>query len=86
MPAVSFVMGAEDWTPVDHKSDDGDRGARRMLPVGDIHALDPEHAKAQCTGEAMAPEPGRRSFTPWAAGSCAACSEALSPRAPDVAH
>ncbi len=82
MPVASFVVGAADWTPVDHKVDDGDR-SRRMLPVGDIHALDPEDAVAQCTerGDGR-PTPVSRSFTPWAAGTCARCSEAVSPRAP----
>lgn len=80
MPVTSFVMGAEGWTPVDHKLDESHR-SRRMLPMGDIHALDPEDSVAQCTKAAMAPDPRQRSFIPWGAGTCANCSEALAPRA-----
>lgn len=83
MPAASFVMGAEEWTPVDHKVTARD-APPRMMPMGDIHALDPEDLTAECSGTAMAPDPRHRSFTPWGAGSCARCSEALAPRAPDV--
>lgn len=78
MPVASFVVGATEWTPVDHKVDDSEH-SRRMLPVGDLHALDPEDSVAQCTKETMLPDPRQRSFSPWAPGTCARCSEALSP-------
>lgn len=83
MPVTSFIVGAQEWTPVNHRVDDSPR-ARRMLPVGDIHALDPVDSTAQCTGATMTPDANRRSFTAWSAGTCAQCSEALSPRAPSV--
>lgn len=83
MPTASFIVGAQDWTPIAHKRGEADQ-SRRMLPMGDIHALDPEDCHAECTGEAMTPDPANRAFTAWAAGTCDRCSEAISPRAPRV--
>ena len=78
MPVGTFVMGAEQWTPIGHKST---RDDTRMLPVGPIHAAEPQDATSVCSGLPVALDLQNRSFVPWAAGTCEACSEALAPRA-----
>lgn len=81
MPVASFVLGARSWTPLDHKvGDDGPAPVPRWVPVGDLHALDPEAGTAVCTGEALSPDPTGRSFEPRGPGTCDDCSEALAPR------
>jgi hypothetical protein len=81
MPVASFVLGAKAWTPVDHKPSASERlgSPPRLLPEGMLHALDPEDHTAICSGVAMVPDPAGRSFTPAAAGTCAACNERLAP-------
>ena len=87
MPVASFVMGAEGWTPVGHKST---RDDTRTLPVGPIHAADPEAGTSVCGGIALELDRAGRSFTPWGPGTCARCSESLEPQPaptpPDAHH
>lgn len=83
MPVTSFVRGATAWTLLDHKPQvsamDADAPPRHV-PVGEVHALDPEDLTTVCTGERMAADPNGRSFVPRSAGSCAACNDALDPQ------
>lgn len=78
MPVGSFVRGAEQWTPVGNRST---RDDLRMLPVGPVHAAEPQDATSVCAGTAVVLDREGRSFVPWAAGTCPACSDALAPRA-----
>lgn len=77
MPVGSFVMGAEGWTPVANR---GGRDDLRMLPVGPIHAAEPQDGTSVCGGVPVELDLQGRTFTPWAAGTCDRCSEALEPR------
>jgi hypothetical protein len=77
MPVGSFVMGAEGWTPLGLK---GNRGDTRMLPVGPIHAAEPQGGTSVCGGLPVELDREGRTFTPWGAGTCDRCSEALHPR------
>lgn len=78
MPVASFVMGAEGWTPVANRTS---RDDLRMLPVGPIHAADPEDGHSVCGGILVDLDREGRTFTPWGAGTCERCSETLAPRA-----
>ncbi|HEX7135189.1 MAG TPA: hypothetical protein VF228_21630 [Iamia sp.] len=78
MPVGSFVMGATGWTPVGLK---GNRDDPRSLPVGPIHAAEPQDGTSVCRGLPVELDREGRSFTPWAGGTCDQCSEALEPRA-----
>lgn len=85
MPVASFILGATGWSILDHKPQVSRReGDPRHVPVGVLHALDPEDHTAICSGETMEADPSNRSFHPWGAGTCAACSEQLAPRQPSV--
>lgn len=77
MPVSSFVRGAEGWTPVGHKAN---RDDRRLLPVGPLHAAEPQDATALCSGAPVELDEGDRSFVPWSPGTCEDCSRALAPR------
>lgn len=77
MPVGSFVVGAQGWTPV------GNRGSRddiRMIPIGSIHATEPQDGTSVCGGIPLELDREGRSFTPWGAGTCERCSETLEPR------
>lgn len=78
MSVQSFVRGAEGWTPVGHKTtrDDG-----RMLPVGPIHAADPQDATTVCGGLPVVLDREGRTFAPWGPGTCERCSATLAPPA-----
>jgi hypothetical protein len=78
MPVGTFVMGAVEWTPVANRQA---RDDVRMLPVGPIHAAEPQDATSVCAGTPVDLDREGRSFVPWGAGTCEACSEALAPRA-----
>lgn len=87
MPVGSFVMGAEGWTPLGLK---GNRGDTRLVPVGPIHAAEPQDATSVCGGLPVELDREGRTFTPWGAGTCERCSETLAPRhaptPPDAAN
>lgn len=80
MPVESFVMGAEGWTPLGLK---GNRDDTRMLPVGPIHAAEPQDGTSVCGGLPLEVDREGRSFTPWGPGTCERCSETLAPRPPE---
>jgi hypothetical protein len=77
MPVETFVMGAEGWTPVGHKAT---RDDHRMLPIGPIHAAEPQDRTSVCGGVPVELDREGRSFVPWGAGTCDRCSESLVPR------
>jgi hypothetical protein len=77
MPVETFVMGAEGWTPVGHKAT---RDDPRMLPIGPIHAAEPQDGTSVCGGIPVELDRAGRSFVPWGAGTCDRCSESLAPR------
>jgi hypothetical protein len=81
MPVASFVMGAEGWTPIGLK---GNRDDTRMIPIGPIHAAEPQDGTSVCGGLALEVDREGRSFTPWGPGTCERCSESLEPRPPDT--
>lgn len=77
MPVGSFVMGAEGWTPVGLK---GNRADTRMLPIGPLHAAEPQDGTTACGGVPVELDREGRTFTPWGPGTCPRCSQALEPR------
>ncbi|HYI61707.1 MAG TPA: hypothetical protein VEW93_07870 [Acidimicrobiales bacterium] len=81
MPVSSFTCAAEAWTPVGHKVP---WDQSRLLPVGPIHAAEPQDATAVCSGDPLVPDSSGRSFVPWAPGTCEGCSAALAPRAQEA--
>lgn len=81
MPVGSFVMGASGWTPLGLK---GNREDPRMLPVGPIHAAEPQDGTTVCGGIPVELDREGRTFVPWGAGTCDRCSETLEPRPPDT--
>lgn len=86
MPVASFLFGASEWTLLDHKPQESARAgvAPRCVPVGVLHALDPEDLTTICSGVAMEPDPAGRTFEAWQPGTCSGCSAQLAPQPADV--
>jgi len=81
MPVASYLLGAAGWSVLDHKPQSSANLGQppRLVPVGALHALDPQERTAICSGEAMEPHPSSITFEPGTAGTCPACNEQLDP-------